>query len=814
MLKNYLTIAYRNLLKNKVFSLINILGLAIGMTACLLILQYVGFELSYDQFHSQGNHIYRVVNDRYQNGKLIQHGTITYSPVGTTMNDDFEEIIRNTEIFPTWDMVVSYQDKKVVAEGPLATDTSFLNLFSFPVLAGNPTTALQDIHEVVLTAPLARKIFEATQDWDAMIGEVISINNRPDPYTVTAIVEVPENSHLQFSLLLPVNDVIDWTANEAYRWTWSDFYHYVQLMPGVDVQTFEKKLAAFSDRHFKGNTVSGSVEKFYLQPLGKAHLYSDFEYEIGVTGNGIAVWGLLCIAMVILAIAWINYINLATARSLERAKEVGIRKVVGAQRWQLIRQYMMEALLVNILGIVTAFTIIQITQSSFNQLWQQDLSLTSLLSVQGHVRFIMLLLGAVTLFGIFMSGFYPAFILSSYKPIKVLRGKFSQHKSGGFLRKSLVVAQFAASVMLMTGSLIVYQQMHFVQQQKLGIDIEQVLVIRSPDQTQGDSTYIDRMNSFKDAIENEAYISQAASSSRVPGQRMGRTFNVRSQYIEKGTHLASSWLGIDPDFIELYDIQLLAGRNFMPEDYHPDWDRLHTILLNESAVKLLGFDHHDAALGATVWTDDKSWEVVGIVADFHQQSLRNPIEPVLFQPTYSIYNPISVKVTPQRLPETLTLLKEKYTTFFPNNPFEYFFLDDRFQQQYQQDLLFGKVFGLFTALALFVSCIGLFGLSSYTIFQRTREIGIRKILGASIGIVINLLSRDFIKLIFLSSLLALPLAYFVMRRWLENFAYRIDISWWLLIIPIGLVLFIALVSVSFQTIRAALANPADSLRYE
>ncbi|MEQ9438239.1 MAG: ABC transporter permease [Cyclobacteriaceae bacterium] len=815
MIKSYLTIAYRNLLKNRVFSLINILGLAIGMAACLLILQYVGFELSYDNFHKQGGDIYRVVNDRYQNGKLIQHGTITYSPVGTAMHEDFDEVVRNTEIFPVGEVVITHQDKRMVSENTLATDAAFLNLFSFPVLAGNTATALQDRHAVVLSASQAQQFFNKThEDWEDYIGENIKVDNMTDPFTVMAIIDVPENSHLQFSMLMRISAIIDWTENEDSRWTWSDFYHYIQLLPGVDHKEFGEKLSAFSEQHFKGNQVSGSDEKFYLQPLPGAHLYSDFEYEIGETGNGTAVWGLLFIAIVILVIAWINYINLATARSLERAKEVGIRKVVGARRGQLIGQYIMEALLVNGLGIVIALTMIQITQSSFNQLLQQDLSLVSLLNVEGQARLVMVVLGGISLLGIFMSGFYPAFILSSYKPIKVLRGKFSQNKGGSFLRKSLVVTQFAASVMLIAGSLIVYRQISFIQQQELGVAIDQILVVRSPDQTQWDSTYIDRVNSFKDAIEAESSISQAASSNRVPGQRMGRVFNVRSRYTEDETRLTSSFVGIDADFVSLYDVQLLAGRNFRPEDSNTDWDQLHTMLLNESAVNLLGFASHEEALGETVWVGDKPWEVVGVVADFHQQSLRYPIEPILFQPTYSTYNPISVKLSTQQLPAMLRLLEEKYTAFFPNNPFDYYFLDERFQQQYRQDLLFGRVFSLFTALALFVSCIGLFGLSSYTIFQRTKEIGIRKILGASVQSVVNLLSRDFLKLVFISGLIALPFTYFVMQQWLENFAFRISISWWLLALPILLVLAIAVLTVSFQTMKAALVNPAESLRNE
>ncbi len=813
MLKNYLKIAYRNLLKNKVFSLINIFGLAIGMAACLLILQYVSFELSYDQFHEKANVIYRVINDRYQNGKLIQHGTITYSPVGAALNEDYEEVVAHTKVFPTGEVVVSYQDKKIVATETIATDASFLTLFSFPILAGDAKTALQDMHSIVLSASLAQKIFDgASGQFETLIGKTVQLATFPDPFTVTAIVEVPHNSHLQFSFLVSSRAVIDWTQNEDSRWTWSDFYHYVQLLPGTDHHIFEKKLVRFSERHFQGNSVSGSEEKFYLQPLRKAHLYSDFEYEIGITGSSIVVWGLLCIAILILFIAWINYVNLSTARSMERAKEVGIRKVAGAQKGQLVKQYLIEALLVNSLGIIVAFTVMQIAQPAFNNLLEQKLSITGLFTAGSYWLLISLVL--ITIVGIFLSGLYPAFILASYTPIKVLRGKFSSSSKGNRLRKSLVVTQFATSIALMAASLVVYQQVQFMQKEKLGVDLEQVLVIRSPDLTQWDSTYIDRMDSFKEGVRGNAYISQAASSNRVPGQRLGRVFEIKSRFSEEGTQYTSSFMGVDPDFFDLYHIPLLAGRKFQNSDYNPDWNRLHHTVLNESAVKLLGFPGVEEAIGETIHIFDKAWEVIGIVADFHQQSLHYPVKPIVFQPTYSTYNPISVKLSTKNLSETIAMLEQKYATFFPGNPFDYYFLDERFARQYQQDKLFGKVFGLFTTLALLVSCIGLFGLSSYTIVKRTKEIGIRKVLGASILSIVALLSKDFIKLIFIASLLAMPVAYWIMQKWLENYAFRIDIGWWLLLIPVALILMIALLTVSVQTIKTALANPVKSLRYE
>ena len=380
MLRNYLLIAWRNLLRHKVFSLINVLGLAIGTAGCLLILQYVSFELSYDRFHEHADNLYRVVNDRYQNGKLIQHGTITYSAVGKAMNDDFGEVIENARVNPRGAVIVTYGDKKL-AVPTVAVDNSFLRMFSFPLLAGDPAKALRDPFTVVISETTARRIFDYRgSDWQPFIGKALVLSRDEQPYRITGICrDVPENSHLSFHLLVSYATLIrDW-KDADHSFTQSDFWHYLRLRPGTDHRTVEAKLAAFSERHFQGNKVSGSHEKFFLQPLTRAHLYSDFEYEIGVTGNGTVVWGLLLIAAFIIVIAWVNYINLATARAMERAKEVGVRKVVGARKGQLMGQFLAESFLLNLIALVLAVTLVQLAQPGFNALLEHRLSLLLLL---------------------------------------------------------------------------------------------------------------------------------------------------------------------------------------------------------------------------------------------------------------------------------------------------------------------------------------------------------------------------------------------------------------------------------------------------
>src|SRR5256714_3351958 len=426
MLKNYLKTAWRNLVKNKTFSFINIAGLSIGMAACLLILQYVSFELSFDQFHKNADDIYRVYNNRYQNGKLIQHGTITYSAIGKAMNDDYEEVIENVRVEPLPELIIIYNDKRLTEKEGLAVDTNFLSMFSFPLLAGDPGSALKDPNELVLSEKLARKIFNYNgTDLKSLLGKAIALGNDSLPFKITGICkEVPRNSHLQFNLLMSYQTLIS-----RYRWEQadydfrdSDFWHYIRLKPHTDYKALQARFPEFSKRHFQGNKISGSDEKFYLQSLSRAHLYSDFEYEIGKTDSATVVWGLLIIAILIIVIAWVNYINLATAKSMERAKEVGIRKVSGATKQQLIRQFLTESFTINIIALIIALLIVIFVQSGFNTLLQHQLSLSYLFEKGLRGYNISAALMALIITGIFVSGFYPAFVLSSFKPVLVLKG--------------------------------------------------------------------------------------------------------------------------------------------------------------------------------------------------------------------------------------------------------------------------------------------------------------------------------------------------------------------------------------------------------
>lgn len=811
MIINYFKTAWRNFMRNKTISLINIAGLSIGMAACLLILQYVSFELSYDQFNKNAEDIYRVYNDRYQDGKLVQHTIKTYSAISKAMNNDYPEVINYTRV-QSGMTILSYNTKKIGEQNLIWVDNSFLAMFSYPLLAGNAATALKEPETTVISEALAKKLFGINSHPESLIGKVI-INLGRQSLKITGVFrDVPANSHLQFDLLCSYSSLSWITADNEF--TYPGMQNYIQLKEGTNYKVLEAKFSAFSQKYFQGNKISGSVEKFYLQPLSKAHLYSDFEDEIGKTGSALAVWGLLIIAVLIIFIAWINYINLATAKSLERAKEVGIRKVAGANRQQLIGQFLSESVFINIVALLIALFLVNLVQNGFNKLVQHQLSLSYLFEKGLNGYTIILSLFAFIVAGIFLSGFYPSFVFSSFKPILVLNGKYSRSNRGILLRKVLVIAQFTVTVALIIGSFVVYRQIKFVNEQNLGMNISQMLIVKGPVLTQWDTTFLRKENGFTNEIMQIPGVLGASYSQNLPGEELWTNRDVKRPDAPAETHFTVQHNGVGPGFIDLYQMKLIAGREFTATDYYNDWNKMHSIILNETVVKLLGFKSANDAVGKQIKSEDRNYDIIGVVADFHQRSLHYPIEPIMFFPTFSMGHHFSVKVDPHNLSSKIAVIKKKYDSFFPGNLFDHYFLDETFNEQYGNDKLFGKVFSIFSGLAIFIACLGLLGLSLFATAQRIKEIGIRKVLGASVSNIVLMLSKDFIKLIIIAFLIALPVAWLVMNNWLQNFAYRIDINLWIFIAAGFLALFVSIATISFQAFKAAIANPVKSLRTE
>lgn len=818
MLQNYLKTAFRTLAKNRLNTFIQVAGLAMGMAACLLLLDYVGFELSYDHFHERGDRIYRVINDRYQDGKRVQIGAITYPTIGPVMAREFPEVEAVTRLVPSGEVLLQNGEQIERVENCLFVDKQFLNIFSFAILAARDDSLLARANEVALSRQLADRFFPGSEgDYQQILGKSLRLDRLGEPLTVVAVLDdVPSGSTLQFDLLASYATFVR-TAGEAAdnSWSWSDFYHYLLLRPGADVAALEAKFDDFSARHFRGQEVSGAEERFFLQPLMKTHLYSGgLEYEISKVSNGQSVWSLLLIAFFILVIAWMNYINLTSSRVIERAREVGIRKITGARKGQIAGQFVMEALLVNVASLLLAFQLAQLARPwlgvalglevdrvGFFQsiLLQPELLATGLL---------------LLLAGVLVSGIYPAWLLSGQHLSEVLKGVFGSTRRSEGLRRSLVVFQFAASVALIAGTLLVYRQLRFASEQDLGLDVDQVLMVSPPALSTWDSTFIDRMNTMNETLRRYPDIISASTSNRVPGQAMGRIFGLEAVDGGGENTFMANFILADYNYAETYGLTPRAGRFFTRDDHNSDPAAIESVIVNERAVSMLGFPSPEAAVGSRLKFWDREWLIAGVLPDFHQRTLHHSIEPVVFLPLYGTNNPLSIRIAGDDVNGTIARIKEVYAQFFPGNAFEYRFIDENFQTLYEGDRRFGQVLLFFTLLAIFIAIMGLFGLAAYAATLRTREVGIRKVLGASVGNLVALLSGDFLRLVAIAILIGLPLAWYGTSLWLREFAYRAPLAWWVFAVTGALALGLAFVTVGYQALRAATGNPVESLRRE
>lgn len=814
MLKNYLKTTLRSLRKNKVFSFINIFGLATGLAAAIFIFQYSFFELGFDRFHENNDELYRVINKRYEGDRLIQEGQITYSAVGPQLKAEFPEVVENCRTMNDDRSIIRRNGEVTVVGESLFADPTFFTMFSFKLLAGDPNTALEEFRSIVISEDVARRLFRYQgDDFDQFIGEMVQIGTDVTLSQITGIMEdAPANSSIQVEMLQSYNTLIRFYEQADFSWNSSDFFHFIQLTPEADVDALQAKLADFSERHFKGEEVTGTFEEFYLQPVNDMHLNRGLQYEYIVTNDGTTVYMLIVVAIFILLMAWINYVNLTTSRSLERAKEVGLRKVIGAERKQLVFQFFAEALIMNVLAAILAFTFIQLLQGSFNNLVEQELSLFELAASQVFGIPVTLLFVALLLVGTFTSGLYPAVVLSGFRPISILKGNFKTSGSGNWLRKSLVVFQFAISSLLIAGTFTVYKQISFMQSQDLGMDIDQMLILNGPELVNFDSTYIGKVRDFKNSLLQNPQILSASMSRNVPGDRLGRVFNARRVGAEETFML--NQMNVDYGFVDQFKIEVLAGRSFEYRDHNTDGNLIDRLMINKTACDMLGFENPEKAVNQKIELYGKAWTIIGILKDFHQEALRNEIEPILFRPYYSPIDNLNVKITGNDVQATLSFIKDQYDSFYPNHSFEYSFLDERYNRQYKNDRLFGRVFNLFSILVIIIASLGLFGLAAYNSLQRSKEIGVRKVLGATVGDIINLLSKDFLLLILLANMVALPLVYLGAKSWLAGYAYAIDLGLWLFVIPLSLVFVVAIATISVQTFKSARRNPIDALRYE
>lgn len=814
MIRNYFNLALRNLIKRKGYSLLNIFGLAIGITCCLLIFQYVALERSFDRFESRADQIVRLRLDSYHAGELQWKSATSYPAFGPTMKKDFPEVENFCRLHDA-DLVLSYDEKniKFKEDKGYYTDPSFLTMFDIHLLSGNKKDALDGPDKILLSENTARKYFGPA---DA-VGKKLTFHN--PPYTRTFLVtgvfsEFPANSHLiihhlaSYATLASLNVQYGDTSNATETsFGWYDFYTYLQLKPGTDIKRLEDKLPAYCNHYVNSQEWSKTnkvVAELHLIPISDIHLYSNYNQEAEANGNGRSVSFLFMIAFFIIGIAWINYINLSTARSLERAKEVGIRKVLGALRKNLIAQFLIESLLLNAVAFILTIGFVFLLTPWFNQLTGSGSKADFSLPGNYWLGF-----AAMFLAGSFLSGIYPAFVLSGFQPIMVLKGLFKSSIGGITLRKGLIVGQFATSVVLIAGTIIVFQQVRFMRRQNLGVNINQTLVLDGGNSLI-DSVYQGTLLSFKQDLLKRADIKNITVSSSVMGKEIYWTNGARRLGAANKGAVTLYNIGIDYDFIPVFGLELKAGRNFS-KDFKTD---KKGVLLNEKASRLLGYKDNTSVINEMINSSGDTVKVLGVVADYHHLGLQKTIDPMIFRLMLDVRDACSIKVSTGNLPVTLAAIEKTWNKYFPADPFNYYFLDELFDGQYKADRQFGKLFGLFSLLAICIACFGLLGLSAYNVLQRNKEIGIRKILGASVQSILFLLSKDFLRLVLFAFLLATPLTWWIMHNWLQDFAYRINIPWWSFALAGLLSLFIALCTICFQALKAAVSNPVNSLRSE
>jgi len=813
MLQSYLKIALRSLWKNRLFSVINVAGLGLGIAAFIFIFEYVAFERSVNMFHKNLPSLYRMQESR-PTGEIYVQMAPAVAPL---LQKEFKEVkayCRVAEGSANGIVTVESHGKKAPVltfrENQLAyADGTFFELFTFPVLYGNARTAITNPNTVALSAAKAKQYFGS----EMALGKTLVLNNQfaKTLYTVTAVYrDMPQNSDLEFDAVLSLQTLANPANLNGNGWARLDSFdgsyvtNFLQLNQNSDDAALEKKI----------NTLKAKLDpedksQFVLQPMANIHLGSSMDDPYQTSGSLAFVYLLSGIAVLILVIAWFNYINLSTAASLKRAKEVGVRKVVGAGKFQLITQFLGESLLLNMTGFGLALLLVGLVQKNFNDFTQKNFSLAGLLDTPSW-----LIAAALLVLGAFLSGSYVAFSVTSLLPVQILKGssgaKFGPGKDN-WLRKVLVVLQFGVSVVLIIATLVLYNQLHFMQNKDLGFKGEQRLVINGPDL--GDGKFLETSSAMlDDQVSALPYVKNLSHTGIVPGTYY--SFHA-SGIVRQGQKADDAKKGyamgiIDDRYLSVFQIGLAAGRNFTVAEAELAWEKSKKLMINETAARQLGFESPQKAVGAMIsW--GQPFEIVGVVKDYNHQGLQNAVDPIIFMPRRS-GGKLVLQVSAGNMQKQLKELENLYKAAYPGNPFEYNFADQKYNEQYKTEQQYSQVFALASMLAIFIACLGLFGLASFMTEQRTKEIGIRKTLGASVAGILALVSKDFLRLVIISILIACPVAGYLTSKWLQDFAYRTTIAWWMFAGAGLLVMVIAVLTIGFQSLKAAMANPVQSLR--
>ena len=807
MIKNYIKTAIRSLSKNKGFTAINVLGLALGLASCLLIIFYVFDELNYDKYNTKADRIYRINEDISFGGNSNSYA-VTPAPMAAALKNDFPEVEQVVRFRSRGELQVKKGNQDIQENAVVYADPAIFKVFTLPMIDGDPATALNDTHSIVITEKTAQIFFNRTN----VVGQVLTINDTA-LYKITGVIKnIPKQSHFDFDFFISMAST--WQGKDD-SWFSSNFNTYVLLRPGTDFNKFQAKIPAFFQRQagpqmqsilhltFAKFEQGGNYFRINFTPLTKIHLNSSREAELGMNGNIEFIYMFSAIALFILLIACVNFMNLSTARSANRAREVGVRKVLGSPRKYLIAQFLTESIIVTLIGAIIAFFAAWALLPLFNQMSGKDLTIT----VQTIVWIVPLMIGLVLIIGA-LAGSYPALFLSGFQPIEVLKGKLASGFKGGMLRNFLVVFQFSISIFLIIGTLVIYNQLKYIQNKDLGYNRNQVFTVWNV------NVLGNNAKAFKQEVKQLTGVQNATITGALPntGYWNSSAFFKGPVADQKSSVLSQAWV-VDEDYITTLGMKMQSGRNFS-KDMLTDST---AVIINESAEKKLGFKNPINQL--VYYPQDnkamvlKAYHIIGVMKDFNFQSLRSNVSPlILFMGDDE--GGISIRANAANIPALLNQIKSKWTAFSPNQQFTYTFMDQDFDAIYRTEQRTGTIFVSFTSLAIIIACLGLFGLAAYAAEQRTKEIGIRKVLGANMSTIVQMLSKDFIKLVVIAIIIASPLAWWAMNKWLQDFAYRIHIQWWVLAIAGSGAILIAFITISFQSIKAALTNPVKSLRSE
>ncbi|MGB5498691.1 MAG: ABC transporter permease [Maribacter sp.] len=801
----FFKIATRYLLKNKLYSFINIFGLAIGVASFVLIMLYVNYEYSYDTFEGSEN-VQRVYMDYTEEGVFVPGDAQTYNLSGPTLKEAFPEIKEFVRLSHITNVTFKYNNSLINDEKGALADPSYFDVFKYPLLKGDISTVLKEPYTILLTESLAKKIFG---DEDP-IGKSLEVLFRGKTlFEVNGVLKnFPENTHMKNNFLISFNTLMTWEGypdNPEPNWSGNNLYTYIKLDKNANADVLKKKIMDFK-------VESLPYERHNVEPLEDIHLYSDKPYEAEANGSASRINFLLAIALIIIILSWLNYVNLSTAKSLERAKETGIRKVAGAQKPQIILQSLLESLLLNLIAIAVATIIVLIVLPLFNNYINKELTL-GLSNIKDFLPMI-----AFILFGTVVSGIYPAIILSNYTPAQALKGKIRTSGEGLIIRKGLITGQFLATIILLIGTLVVTKQIGYLQNQPIGVNLNQVLALNGKIMgDKQDSLVRNDIETLKNELRNFPFVKNTVLAQTYPGgeynslsSSVGITFPNGAR---DDTRIWYNYV-VGPDYFELMNMEFIAGGPFLENSQGYS----NKIVLNERFVKHMGISRMEDAVDKTVKFFDEDWVISGVIEDYHHFGLKTGIEPMLLRYNRNTSN-VLIKLDQRALSTTgmkraISQIESKWKEMFPQSTFNYTFLDQKFEAQYAEDKAFGSAFQIFTVLAILIASMGLFGLTSYTIIQRKKEIGIRKVNGASIVQVLTLLNIDFVKWVGLAFIIAAPISWYVMNKWLEGFAYKTTMSWWVFAAAGVTALAIALLTVSWQSFRAAVANPVDALKEE